>query len=266
MYGKCSYVLVDHCHYGTGNKEFEIVVKNDQCSQNALYTSCLRTIFVNLTRTNTVVYLGSKKGPEGRRLPTASVNGQGIRHKSTTKYQIDTIGEEGVVFMMKEKELKIHWTGHNVYITVGTSFLNQTCGLCGTYNERTDDDFHTRSDTTETNVVTFTQDWIYKSDDYSEDQGECHKSWGDTSEKPCDIYSAKQQYAQDMCSVILKKDGPFARCHRIETPNKFYQTCRQDACKCEDCYCDVLSAYAKACMDKGVTLANWRDKTQHCSK
>merc|ERR1712230_186718 len=43
-----------------------------------------------------------------------------------------------------------------------------------------------------------------------------------------------------------------------------YKTCVQDTCKCENCYCDVLSLYAKLCMDAGVDVTGWRDQTEHC--
>ena len=46
----------------------------------------------------------------------------------------------------------------------------------------------------------------------------------------------------------------------------FSRTCLQDTCKCEECYCDVLSVYAKLCMDAGVDVSGWRDLTDHCSK
>ena len=48
MYGKCNYLLVDHCHHGDGPKDFEVIMKNGACKNAALYTSCVRKLMVNL--------------------------------------------------------------------------------------------------------------------------------------------------------------------------------------------------------------------------
>lgn len=264
MYGKCSYVLVDHCHYGAAHKEFEVVVRNSECS-NSLYTSCVRNMMVNLPTLNARIELGSvKKG--NTRFPTLRVNGEEKRYVDNENYQIDFVGDSNVIFMYKKKQFKIHWTGHNVYVTVGYQFENQTCGLCGTYNFNSADDFHTRSDSTETSVSAFTQSWIYKDKDVSQDLSTCHSTTWETSEQPCQIYSAKAGTAETNCLLIKDPLGPFAACHSTVPPAEHFSMCKQDACKCGKCYCEVVAAYAKLCMDNGIIIDGWRMKTEDCRK
>ncbi|XP_065655006.1 mucin-2 isoform X5 [Hydra vulgaris] len=267
MYGQCSYVLVDHCHYGTGKKEFEIIVKNSKCSDNTLYTSCVRSLLVNLTSINTRINFDSISdgSQNSRKYPLVTVNGVETSFVITDQYQIAIIGDENVVFQYQKTKFMIHWTNENIYITVGHEFENQTCGLCGTYNQNKQDDFHTRSDSVETSVTAFTQAWIYSDNDVNQDPLKCHSSLWETSEKPCQIYSTNLPYAKDSCSIINNLSGPFAACHNVVPPSFHYESCLQDACKCQNCYCSVVSQYAKLCMDKGILVHGWRDETKECS-
>ena len=100
----------------------------------------------------------------------------------------------------------------------------------------------------------------------NQDIEDCHRHVEDTSEKPCDIYSGKKAYAQKQCGLLMDKKGPFSECHTAVPPLEHQKTCLQDTCKCKSCYCDVLSVYAKLCMDAGVDVSGWRDQTEHCSK
>ena len=265
MYGKCSYVLADHCHYGAGGlKEFEIIAKNSECG-NSLYTSCVRSVLVNLTTINTRIALGTVT-VNGHKVPNVLVNGKEETQVIKKDYTIEFVGDKSVLVQYKKNKLKIHWTGHNVYITVGYQYENQTCGLCGTYNSNKQDDFHTRSDAVETSVAAFTQSWIYNDKDVSQDPKLCHSTKWETSEKPCQIYSKKAGYADKNCLAIKNPKGPFARCFALEPPAEHYSMCRQDACKCDNCYCHVMAAYAKICMEKGVLIDGWRNETSDCGK
>lgn len=266
MFGKCSYVLVDHCHYGSAQKEFEIISKNSDCKNENLGISCVRSVLVNLTSINTRIALGSAASSSGRRLPTVIINGEDQRFFMNKDLLVDYVGEESVYVHYRRKDMRIQWTGKNIYITVSSQYENQTCGLCGTYNFNMQDDFHTRSDSTETKVIPFTESWIYNDKDVSQDPSQCHASGWKTSEKPCSIYQRYKGFANSKCAMIQESQGPFKACHSVVPPSEYYQICRDDACKCQNCYCNIMSAYAKACMDKGVIVEGWREKTEECRK
>ena len=102
MFGKCSYVLVDHCHYGEGGKkEFEIVIKNDQCQSDSLFTSCVRSLMIHLIASDANIYLSSIRDDRGRLSPTATIDGNLVRHQNNDQYAVDTIGGDAVVFLIK---------------------------------------------------------------------------------------------------------------------------------------------------------------------
>ena len=49
----------------------------------------------------------------------------------------------------------IYFDGFRVYITLGPAFINQTRGLCGTFNYITRDDYQTPNGLIETNLIGF---------------------------------------------------------------------------------------------------------------
>ena len=93
----------------------------------------------------------------------------------------------------------------------------------------------------------------------------CKSKW-ETKDKPCDIYLTKKPNAVRQCARLTDLNGPFAKCHHIIPPQQHHDMFMQDTCKMAAGYCDVMSAYAKACIDVGVSLPNWREKTEHCGK
>jgi hypothetical protein len=52
-------------------------------------------------------------------------------------------------------DFSIYFDGFRVYINLGPSFVNQTRGLCGTYNFVTRDDYQTPNGLIETNLISF---------------------------------------------------------------------------------------------------------------
>ncbi len=52
-------------------------------------------------------------------------------------------------------DFSIYFDGFRVYITLGPSFINQTRGLCGTFNFVTRDDYLTPNGLIETNLIAF---------------------------------------------------------------------------------------------------------------
>lgn len=268
MYGKCNYALVEHCHYGDiSNKEFEVIAQNSECNEKTVYTSCIRSVLVHLLHSGTKIGLNSQYSQaEKRRIPTITIDGKTQKSVYASTYQVETVGSESILFQYQSSKLKIHWTGANVYITIGHSFENQTCGLCGTYNFNKQDDFHTRSDITETSVSAFTASWIDNDKEVIQDAGVCHAPKWETSERPCQIYSNKVAYADSSCAIISDPEGPFKECHTILPPSEYHEMCRDDACICDNCHCKIIAYYAKLCMDKQIPIDDWRSKTTQCRK
>ena len=263
MYGKCAYTLVDHCHYNnkTG-KVFEIVLQNSKCQENNGFASCTRSLLVKLLKIKKNIVLTSTKTSVGQYIPHVSVDGRDENWAKTNDYMVERVGTENVIVTLTAG-LKIHWTGRNVFLTVSPSFENKTCGMCGTFNHNSQDDFHTRSGSTEASVSSFTKHWIYK-DSNINDANTCHTWESDSS--ACDIFASRKANSDKQCSIVKSTTGPFKLCHSVIPPEAFYKMCLEDGCKCSDCLCDVIASYAKMCMEKGITIQSWRDKTTSCAK
>ena len=55
----------------------------------------------------------------------------------------------------KGPDFTIYFDGFRVYTSLGSSFVNQTRGLCGTYNYITRDDYQTPNGLIQTNLIAF---------------------------------------------------------------------------------------------------------------
>lgn len=70
-------------------------------------------------------------------------------------------------------------------------------------------------------------------------------------------------HARKQCFVL--KDTKFDRCHGVVNPRPHYKSCLNDMCHCprsqvHSCLCQSLTAYARACQQKGI-LVKWRSKS-----
>ncbi|XP_036431254.1 mucin-2-like [Colossoma macropomum] len=130
----------------------------------------------------------------------------------------------------------------------------KTTGLCGTYNNDTEDDFTTSSGIVENAVLPFSQSWT---------MGDC--SPPDSS--IC-INTENEIFAEEKCSQLRNTSSVFARCHDYVPVGMFFDACVQRTCQCtsglKDCLCVALSNYAKACASQGIDIGDWRAETD-CS-
>eukprot|EP00795_Rhopilema_esculentum_P013727 gene13727-4647_t len=261
MYGKCAYTLTEHCHYNNATgKVFEVIVKNSNCQESNGFATCARMLIVKLLKIKVDILLTSTKLSTGQYMPSVSVGGRDENWAKTKDYMIERIGKENVIVSLSVG-LRVQWTGRNAYLTVSPSFENKTCGLCGTFNHNSQDDYHTRTGSTEASVKSFTNHWVYK--DASINQAPTCNSW-DEEISACSIFTSRESSAKTQCSVIKDTTGPFKLCHSVIPPESFYKMCLEDGCKCESCLCDVISSYAKMCMDKSISVGDWRPKTTTC--
>ena len=263
MYGKCAYSLVDHCHYDNSTgKTFELIVKNSECSESNGFASCARTLVLKMLKLKKEIVMSATKLASGQYVPSAAISGRAENWVKTNDYMIQRIGKENIVVTFAAG-LKIQWTGRNAYVTVDPTFENKTCGLCGTFNHNSQDDFHTKSGSTESSVSVFTKNWMYKDSNINNDEN-CHK-WTEDIDA-CSVFTAKRANAEKECAEIKSTTGPFRFCHKTVPPEEYYKMCRQDGCKCESCLCDVFASYAKVCMNKGIKVDDWRASVPSCAK
>uniref|UniRef100_A0A8C9MLJ3 VWFD domain-containing protein n=1 Tax=Serinus canaria TaxID=9135 RepID=A0A8C9MLJ3_SERCA len=145
-----------------------------------------------------------------------------------------------------------------VFVRLDASFKNQTCGLCGNFNNIQTDDFMVISGIIEGTASAFANTW--------KTQASC-PNIQQSFENPCALSIDNEKYAQHWCGLLTNSTGPFADCHYAVNPTVYHTNCMFDTCNCEnseDCLCAALSAYVRACAAKGIQLQGWR--TDVCTK
>ena len=247
MKGKCGYVLSKHCHAPNGsNYEIRLInKKTSECSSPG--SKCEQDIEVDIVGELPIV-LGKQKLLTfgGKEVKTYQMTQNGL--------VISFLGMSNVVVKSKRAKISILWTGENLYLGVDSSLFGQTCGLCGTFDGDTSNDFHTHDDDNEVSAQSFALQWATPDSITSK----CvEEKWNE--QKLCEFYYQKKDKAAESCK-ILQDDEKFTACHKVVSPTIFHDSCVSDTCAAHDGYLGNIHAYIKACADKGVII-KWRKPT-----
>ena len=244
--GDCEYVLSTPC---TRNYLFTITASNTAINSYVSAVSRVTVIipdgaFIQLSRGGggTITINGE---------PHAN-NGDGMVY-NTSFVEVLRAGGHPHVLIKRGDPIKVTYDGGDrVDITPSSSWRGQLCGLCGNYNDDTNDDFILRNGTMTTSQNEFGDSWLYRNT-YST----CGSN--DVSPQcPADLESIAEMRCNELNSTL------FSVCKSAVNPDPYFEACVLDYCQCheadrEDCYCNSLSAYAAACASKGVIISGWRD-------
>ncbi|KFV94325.1 Mucin-5B, partial [Eurypyga helias] len=236
--GNCEYTLVqDHCgKNGTASGTFRVITENIPCGNTG--TTCSKSIKVFLEVRSYELILGEE---HVKVIQTE----QNYEVPYTVRYMgmylvIETRG--GLILMWDKKT--------SIFIKLSPDFKGQTCGLCGNYDNKGNNDFTTRSQSVVENVLEFGNSWKVSST--------CPDAYG--IKDPCSTNPYRKSWSEKQCSII--NSDTFAACHSQVESAKYYEACVTDACACDtggdcDCFCTAVAAYARACSEVGVCIA-WR--------
>ncbi|KAH0620989.1 hypothetical protein JD844_021945 [Phrynosoma platyrhinos] len=172
-----------------------------------------------------------------------------FRQSSTHIQMVTTFGLEMVIQILPLFQ---------VYIKAGLQFRGNTRGLCGNYNGETADDFMTSMDIIEGTAPLFVDSWR---------SGNCPPSI-ERDTDPCSMSQLNKMCAETHCSVLVKKDTIFEKCHPLVNPVPFYKRCVYQACNYEETFpyiCSALASYARVCASMGLFLGNWRSTVDNCT-
>ena len=118
-------------------------------------------------------------------------------------------------------------------MAVARKYFNETCGLCGNFNDDGSDDVFNASP-------------------------ECIPL---PSSLICESEAAtKNRDYMDLCNYMNSPTSPFGACNAAVDPSQFMKDCRYDACKCDDpmqCVCNSFAAYSQQCNNNSMVV-NWR--------
>ncbi|XP_010185507.1 PREDICTED: LOW QUALITY PROTEIN: mucin-5AC-like, partial [Mesitornis unicolor] len=247
-HGDCTYVLSKHCK----DETFTILVELRKCGLTDTET-CLKTVTLNLNKGQTLIEVKRDGGVFVNsiytQLPISAANVTMLRPSS--------------FFIIMQTNFGVHLEIQiipimQVFVRLDPIFKDQTCGLCGNFNNIQTDDFKAINGIIEGTATAFANTW--------RTQASCPNIQR-SFENPCALSIDNEKYAQHWCGLLTDSQGPFVDCHYAVNPSAYHTNCMFDTCNCEnseDCLCAALSSYVRACAAKGIQLHGWR--TDVCSK
>ncbi|XP_010408551.4 von Willebrand factor [Corvus cornix cornix] len=225
--GNCSYTLFQDLHH-----DVEVLLHEGPC-RAAPRMNCMDSIEVK--HRGVAVQLFSDMA--------VSVNGEGVLIPySNSLFEIAVYGE-----IMHE--IKFSLLGHNLTFTPrnnefilklnSRSFSSGTKGLCGLCDQNHVNDFTLRNGSVTADSSVFIQDWTVT---------EPGKVCESRREDRC------SESAPSRCHLLLSQ--LFEECHRIISPNMFYEGCMESSCYEEEA-CEMITSYAHICREYGICV-DWR--------
>ncbi|XP_049676667.1 mucin-2 isoform X13 [Accipiter gentilis] len=233
--GSCDYVATqDFCGDKNSSGSFSIITENVPCGTTGV--TCSKAIKMFLGKTE--LKLENKDYKEIQR-----DIGDDVRYWNRTVGLYLVIEASNGVMLIWDKKT-------TVFIKLTPDYKGKVCGLCGNFDDKSNNDFTTRSGLQETNALKFGNSWKQSSmcPDITQEI------------KPCDVKPHRKSWAEKECSII--RSEVFKICHSKVDPIPFYEACVHDACSCDsggdcECFCSAVAAYAQECT-KAQACVFWR--------
>ncbi|XP_055509523.1 mucin-19-like isoform X2 [Leucoraja erinacea] len=236
--GNCEYIFVqDHCKGERGT--FQVLIENVPCCENGV--TCSRNIKIIFEGKEIILEDGKVKESDENSNSSCTVDA----------YSLHTIGL--YLSLTFSNGITMIWDKHTRFsVTLDQRWKDKVCGLCGNFNDNTEDDLTTRSNSLASNSIEFGNSW--KSTD------SCPNSVNQTF--PCEENPFCSPWAAKKCSIVTNPNGEFQQCHNKVDPNPYYEACLQEACACDKegkylGFCTAVAVYAEACNKAGVCI-RWR--------
>ncbi|XP_041977645.1 hemocytin isoform X2 [Aricia agestis] len=162
------------------------------------------------------------------------------------------------VIVQLPNKVDLWWDGNTrVFVDVPPSFMDQTKGLCGTFNLNQKDDFLTPEGDVEQTALAFANKW--KTREFCDDIDL------QEPEHPCTANVENRDAAEKYCNQL--KGSLFESCHAFVDVQSYYEACVYDMCACDGdisrCLCPILGDYAMACAAAGMHV-QWRYHVKEC--
>ncbi|XP_068172431.1 mucin-5AC-like [Antennarius striatus] len=233
--GSCEYVLTqDYCGSAETNGTFRVITENVPCGTTG--TTCSKTIKIFLESAELILTEGNYQLLSSGK-------------EETLPFRYSTMG----IYLVIEANngLVLLWDRRtSLFIKLSPKYKGRVCGLCGNYDDNTNNDFTTRCHAVVVNPLVFGNSW--------KDLPSCPDAHSITS--PCTANPYRRSWAQKQCSII--QSGVFSACHSTVDPTPYYDACAFDSCACDtggdcECFCTAVAAYAESCNQAGICI-RWR--------
>ncbi|XP_062342475.1 IgGFc-binding protein-like [Osmerus eperlanus] len=253
--GNCTYTMAKNCHVDEGHPAFEVEAKNAK-KGNSIVTFVAKIIINVYGYTITVVrseFGLVRMDYMSWNLPITLNNGKLKIYQSGLSFVLET--DFGLT-------VQYDWQQHLV-VTVPGSFAGRTCGLCGNFNGKNEDDLTLPDGSPANNPTALGKSWRVPGladDAYCRDEcvGQCDQ---------CNNGFLAHIADKVFCGTLsLIMEGPFKDCKAVIEPKAYRENCMFDVCMGEgmkNFLCDTLQVYSDACQREGVKIHDWRH-IAHC--
>uniref|UniRef100_A0A8C4YFY3 VWFD domain-containing protein n=1 Tax=Gopherus evgoodei TaxID=1825980 RepID=A0A8C4YFY3_9SAUR len=246
--GTCTYILAKTCT-NTGNlTSFAVKVENVPWGNGKVSVTKLVSVEVyGLTLT----LLQNKKG-------LVMVNG--VSHNLPVVVadgQLQAYQHGGNVLVQTDFGLTVSFDlVYHARVTIPGNYQGQTCGLCGNYNGRRDDEFLLPDGRAAPNVAAFGSAWKVLIPGVACEDGCTGDNCPVCEERKKNIFKQR-----NYCGLLTASDGPFAACHSTVSPTVYFNNCLYDLCLGNgdsQVLCQSIHSYVTACQEARVTIQPWR--------
>ncbi|XP_076864065.1 IgGFc-binding protein-like [Brachyhypopomus gauderio] len=246
--GTCTYVLSEVC--GRGLPYYRIEGKNDNRGSTRVSWTRLVRVFVYNEQ------LELEKGHQYQ----AEVNGSFAATPFSLHNGSIQVYQSGFsVAISTDFGLVVTYdANHYVTISVPYGYQNATCGLCGNFNHRPEDDFRTPSGQILSSDQDFANSWKVPEDT---DPACLNTPCSGLTCADCTAAQNSLYRSATYCGILANTSGPFATCHSMLAPQTFIENCVYDLCVgggYQPILCKALNVYASQCQQQGIQLGQWR--------
>ncbi|XP_010128119.1 PREDICTED: IgGFc-binding protein-like, partial [Chlamydotis macqueenii] len=216
--GTCTYTMAESCGNDTRLVPFKVEGKND------IRGGVKSVSYVTLT--NIKVY-GQQVTVRQKEVGKVRVNGVLTLLPVSLedgKVQVFQSGLSAVLETDFGLRVTYDWNWH-LLIDLPSSYYKHTCGLCGNFNLKPEDDVP-QSGSDVNAMVAWAGSWKVPEDDDPFCWDYCEGACPVCEEEKRELYGGNQY-----CGLIKKTfQGPFKACHDIVKPRDFYRNCLYDVC------------------------------------
>ncbi|XP_009998802.1 PREDICTED: IgGFc-binding protein-like [Chaetura pelagica] len=246
--GTCTYTLAKVCSNTTSLPYFNVEAKNEHRGNTRV--SYVRQVLVEVYGVHIAIVKQEKSqvlvNNVRQTLPVSAAGGA-ITVSRSGRY----------IILETDFNLRVSYdTDHSVEVKVPTTYFNMTCGMCGNFNNRRDDDYMMPNGQQAANTNELGESWQVPDNDSS-----CGVP---VPSPPCSEEEEKLYRSDQFCGMLTARPGAFEKCHAVINPQSYFDSCFYDLCALnggQEFLCATLEAYADACQAAGITLLPWRNAT-----
>ncbi|XP_063023602.1 IgGFc-binding protein-like [Melospiza melodia melodia] len=246
--GNCTYTLAKVCSNTTSLPYFNVEAKNEH--RGSTRVSYVREVVVEVYGQRIVIIKQQKShvlvNNVRQTLPVSAAGGA-ITVSRSGRY----------IILETDFSLRVSYDAdHSVEVKVPTTYFNLTCGMCGNFNNRRDDEYMMPNGQQAADSNALGESWQVPDSDPS-----CGVP---VPSPPCSAEDEKLYGSDQFCGILTARPSSFESCHGVINPQDYFDTCLYDLCALngsQELLCAALEAYADACQAAGVTLLPWRNAT-----